>query len=124
MNEQFITYHDNDNNINILNIKYIVACANENKNKNIYSIILFKKLAKYNILSKETPEKLFKKITELGNNDFIKLHLPNNKVVIINKRFIIDCTKEKNKTKISIDSNTLNYIYVIEPIEKIIELIN
>lgn len=45
MNEQFITYHDNDNNINILNIKYIVACYNDNKN----TILTSKKLVNDNV---------------------------------------------------------------------------
>lgn len=122
MNEQFITYHDNDNNINILNIKYIVACYNDNKN----TILTSKKLVNdnVNIIIKETPEKLYGKILKLNNNDFIKLHFQNNKVIIINKKIITYCIKKNDKTKISIEHEKLAAFYVIEPVEKIIELIN
>lgn len=122
MNEQFITYHDNDNNINILNIKYIVACYNDNKN----IILTSKKLVNdnVNIIIKETPEKLYGKILKLNNNDFIKLHFQNNKVIIINKKFITYCINKNHITKISIEHEKVAVFYVIEPIEKIIELIN
>lgn len=105
MNEQFITYHDNDNKNTILTSKKLV-------NDDV------------NIIIKETPEKLYGKILKLNNNDFIKLHFQNNEVIIINKKFITNCHNKNDKTKISIEHEKLAAFYVIEPVEKIIELIN
>lgn len=120
MNSKFITYHDPDNKINILNIDVIDVCYSDSCKTKIHYKSVDTRLQEYVI---ETPEKLWNKIKNISD-DFVKLHFSSNEVVLINKQSIIRVFKDNSRTKISLSSNEISNIYVAESVEKVLELLN
>lgn len=119
----FITVHDEDNDIILINIKYIYRITVQDEKD---SIIIYNYDNDNSLLHiKETPDKLYNKLKDKGYINFIKLHDENNYPEIINLNYISIFMKDDDHVECKFnDDYYTNAIPVIEKIEKIEEIIN
>lgn len=119
----FITVHDEDNDIIIINIKNIYRITVQDEKEPI--IIYNYDNGELLLHIKETPDKLYNKLKDKGYINFIKLHDENNYPEIINLNYISSFMKDDDHVECKFnDDYYTEAIPVIEKIEKIEEIVN